>query len=130
MRHLQRNYKKFLTKWVKPVILVLDKHPLTIMRILVVLNVAVLISLFSEKTDMERIEEQYTTDARFYYMRGCMLGTDYPEEFRKIRGFNPYSKISYCSNASNGMIDYFESKAKQMGEKYGSIHERSDNQDQ
>ncbi len=130
MRHLQRNYRKFLTKWVKPVILALDKHPLTIMRILVVLNVVVLVSLLSEKTDMERIEEQYTTDSRFYYMRGCMLGTDYPEEFRKIRGFNSNSRMGYCSNASNEMLDYFESKAKQMGEKYGSIRERSNSQDQ
>lgn len=68
--------------------------------------------------DMDLIRYQYLEDAKFYYTRGCLDGTDYPEEYRQsVPGFNVNSSTNWCNQNATDKEQVFMSGMSELGKR-------------
>ena len=67
--------------------------------------------------NIDEVRNLYLQDVQFSFKRGCFVGVDYPQEFRKKQtGWNENSPPSYCDKAYKEKIeDYFFDQLGKLG---------------
>lgn len=68
--------------------------------------------------DMDQARRQHFEDIKYYYMRGCVEGTDYPPEYRlPTSNFNEHSVPIYCGQLRDGYENDFTRSMFELGVK-------------
>lgn len=68
--------------------------------------------------DIDKVRAKFLYETEFIYGAACRSGTEYPEEFRNVVGFNPNSPSSYCNDLYKSKWEaYLLDIAAQIGRK-------------
>lgn len=68
--------------------------------------------------DLDLVRQKHMEQMKYYYMRGCIEGTDYPPEYRKpTANFNEHSVPIYCKELQDGYEDDFMRSVINIGRK-------------
>lgn len=68
--------------------------------------------------DIDKARNTFYTESRFMFMRGCLQGTEYPEDWRKSQNeFNGHSTSAYCDDLATKSEDYLTHQLSGLGRK-------------
>ncbi len=68
--------------------------------------------------DVDLMRKELSTEMDFMYMQGCTNGTNYPEEYRDVDGFNTNSPLNWCGKEKTKTWDeYITEKTFYIGRK-------------
>lgn len=48
--------------------------------------------------DLDKVRYTMVYEMQYLYGQGCRYGTEYPDEFKNVTGFNPNSPNGYCND--------------------------------
>ncbi len=68
--------------------------------------------------DIDKVRHMFLQETELVYGQGCRYGTDYPNEFRNVVGFNQFSPSNYCNEKfKEKWEDYLMEQAGRIGKR-------------
>lgn len=90
----------------------------TSVAINLILTAIVVNSVMRYPYNIDLIRVQYLEDAKMYYTRGCLDGTDYPPEYRlPTPGYNENSTVNWCNNSATEREQLFMGGMYNLGKR-------------
>lgn len=71
--------------------------------------------------DIDKVRSKMAEEMGYMYYQGCRDGTEYPEDFRVVTGFNVNSPMSWCTDKRDKeWMEYIYTEVGRVGKK-GSL---------